>query len=62
MTSISSVSAYSAPAPVQASSSAVDNDGDHDGGRPDAASSRGPATTVTLSPQAQAALASQKAG
>ncbi|MDI7776260.1 hypothetical protein [Asticcacaulis sp. EMRT-3] len=65
MTSISAVSAYS-PTPAAAPVSAVgsDHDGDNDAGQSkvseSAESSRGPATTVTLSPQAQALMAGQK--
>ncbi len=63
MTSISSVGAY---APAQATHAVAPSDPDHDGDN-DAgknataeASERGPATQVTLSPQAQALLNAQK--
>jgi hypothetical protein len=66
MTSISAISAYS-PSSATTSVGRVDpdHDGDNDAGQSKASeaaeSSRGPATNVTLSPQAQALLASQKA-
>ena len=64
MTGISSISAYTPTSQTQAvGASDPDQDGDNDAGKSAAAEageSRGPATTVTLSPQAQALLASQK--
>ena len=63
MTSISSISAYSTPAPVaQPARVDSDRDGDNDAGKSAAAEaseakgSFGPATQVTLSPAAQAMM------
>ena len=67
MTSISSISAYSSTPPVSAPAPVrSDTDGDNDNGKAEASEraekgSFGPATTVTLSPAAQALVQSQKA-
>lgn len=63
MTSISSVGAYAPPQATQATAPVDrDHDGDNDAGKSAAAeaSERGPATQVTLSPQAQALMNAQK--
>jgi hypothetical protein len=65
MTSISAVGGYS-PTPSTQPVARVDHDhdGDNDAGQSKASeaaeSSRGPATNVTLSPQAKAMMASQQ--
>ena len=63
MTSISSTGAYSQSNPVTPPAK-VDRDGDNDDSKPKAAesatTSRGPAAIVSLSPAAQALVASQK--
>jgi hypothetical protein len=63
MTPISAISAYSSTQPAHATGPVdPDQDGDNDANASEAVeSSRGPATNVTLSPQAQSLLASQKA-
>ena len=64
MTSVSAVGAYSqTPASQPVARVDPDHDGDNDAGKSKASeaaeTSRGPATTVTLSPQAKAMMASQ---
>lgn len=64
MSSISAIGAYSQAAASQPVKRVDrDNDGDNDAGQSKAAeaaeTSRGPAATVTLSPQAKALMASQ---